>query len=260
MKIIIIIITIFCVAPWVCFGLKCKFNDKTPGYWPEIVNCQPDEHYCAAANCTTFLWDLIHFTSWGCFNSTDSQKCSELFEAKSIGNEKTTCDPCVIGEKDVDLANENFTKVLRCKRGEEVEGSNDNYNEIVECNDGSHFCVAASCIYLNSGNNGFPPPNVKKAVYNVTKWGCSNNGMHPYSPHRDLLCDEPRFIGEKDVDLANINYTGIFPTAHEYKLAGLDPLTKMTRPMANAGNRIESAFINLVLVMLTFVMAILCRF
>uniref|UniRef100_A0A914H327 Uncharacterized protein n=1 Tax=Globodera rostochiensis TaxID=31243 RepID=A0A914H327_GLORO len=186
----IILITIFCVAPWVCFGLRCKFNEKIPGYWTEIVNCQTDEHYCAAANCTAF-WSpevITHFTSWGCFNSTDSQKCSELFTARSYVDEKYTCDPCVIGEKDVDLANENFTRVLRCKRGEEAGPWN--HTEIVECNDGSHFCVAASCIYL------------KKAVFNVTKWDCSS-------------------------------HYGIW---------------------------VESAFINLLLVMLTFVMAILCRF
>uniref|UniRef100_A0A183CNG8 BTB/POZ domain-containing protein n=1 Tax=Globodera pallida TaxID=36090 RepID=A0A183CNG8_GLOPA len=112
--------------------------------------------------------------------------------------------------KDVDLANENFTKVLRCKYGEEGGGLSQ-HTEIVECNEGSHFCFAASCIYLNSGF-GFPPPKVKKAVHNVTKWGCSMNGsrygMSRLLPDSDMLCDEPRFTGEKDVDLANINYTG----------------------------------------------------
>uniref|UniRef100_A0A914IFF0 C2H2-type domain-containing protein n=1 Tax=Globodera rostochiensis TaxID=31243 RepID=A0A914IFF0_GLORO len=123
-----------------------------------------------------------------------------------------------------------------CKRGE--EGGPSDYTEIVECYEGAHFCVAASCIYLNSGFG--PQPKVKKATNNVTKWACAEHndpryGMSADIPDIDMVCDEPRFIGEKDVDLANINYTGVFPTAAEYKLTGRNPPTKTPRPMANAG-------------------------
>uniref|UniRef100_A0A183BX98 Sushi domain-containing protein n=1 Tax=Globodera pallida TaxID=36090 RepID=A0A183BX98_GLOPA len=168
-------------------------------------------------------------------------------------------EPCFIGEKDVDFAAGNVPKRLKCKSGEEGGPSN------------------------RSVNSGFwSQPEVVKANYNVTKWDCADDndlryGMSANIADIDMVCDEPRFIGEKDVDLSNINYTGVFPTAHEYKLAGLDPPTTTTteepRPTTTTGkgaelsstmtstkNRVDSAFINLLLVVLTFVMTILRHF
>uniref|UniRef100_A0A183CLS6 Variant surface glycoprotein n=1 Tax=Globodera pallida TaxID=36090 RepID=A0A183CLS6_GLOPA len=54
-----------------------------------------------------------------------------------------------------------------------------------------------------------------------------------------------------------------YPTAAEYKLAGRKPPLRTTEKVpllkTTTGNGVESAFINPLLVMLTFVMAILCR-
>uniref|UniRef100_A0A183BR12 Uncharacterized protein n=1 Tax=Globodera pallida TaxID=36090 RepID=A0A183BR12_GLOPA len=92
-----------------------------------------------------------------------------------------------------------------------------------------------------------------------------------------MLCD-PCFIGEKDVDMTNGDYTGVFPTAVEYKLMGRKPPPppttteevpllntttgngdELSSTMTTTKNGVESAFISPLLVMLTFVLAILCR-
>uniref|UniRef100_A0A914IEF9 Uncharacterized protein n=1 Tax=Globodera rostochiensis TaxID=31243 RepID=A0A914IEF9_GLORO len=263
----IIVLTIFCVAPWFCFGLKCKYNGKESEFRDsKIVECQTDEHYCASANCTGFndftAPRSFDFTNFGCFHSTDSQKCSELFTPKSYYGRNFTCKPCFIGGKDVDFGAGNVSKRLKCKHGE--EGGLSNHSGIVECRE------------LNSGF--WSLPEVVKAVYNVTKWDCAEDddlryGMSADIADIDMVCDEPRFIGEKDVDLANINYTGVFPTAREYKLAGREPpppptTTEEPRPTTTTGkgdelsstmiatkNGVDSVFINLLLVVLTFAMA-----
>uniref|UniRef100_A0A183BRA8 SCP domain-containing protein n=1 Tax=Globodera pallida TaxID=36090 RepID=A0A183BRA8_GLOPA len=145
------------------------------------------------------------------------------------------------------------------------------------CYKGQDFCAAASCIYIDSE---------RKATQNVTLWGCVESN-EPGCGLKDvyiasMLCD-PCFIGEKDVDMTNSDYTGVYPTAVEYKLAGRKPPPPTTPPpmtteevpllktttgngdelsstMTTTKNGVESAFINPLLVMLTFVMAILCRF
>uniref|UniRef100_A0A183BR10 SCP domain-containing protein n=1 Tax=Globodera pallida TaxID=36090 RepID=A0A183BR10_GLOPA len=120
-----------------------------------------------------------------------------------------------------------------------------------------YFCAAASCIYIDS--------NAKKATQNVTLWGCVKRNEPACGLKDDwraeMLCD-PCFIGEKDMGMANGDYTGVFPTAVEYKLAGRKPPPPTTPPpmttekvpllKTTTGNGVESAFINPLLVMLTF--------
>uniref|UniRef100_A0A183C0H2 Secreted protein n=1 Tax=Globodera pallida TaxID=36090 RepID=A0A183C0H2_GLOPA len=253
----IIVLTIFCVAPWVCFGLNCKNAEKGPNYGhSQIVECYTDKHYCAAANCTAFNTftksKTFHSTKWGCFNSTDSQKCSEFFTPTSNGNQSYTCEPCLIGEKDVDLSNDNFTGVitravitpttfagngLKCKSGELSVGSlmDHDFWEIVECSADEHYCVAASCAYVNIGLwPDIQRPDIVKVTANVTKWGCSESneaecGMQPSIADVGFVCD-PCLIGQKDVDLANENYTGVFPVAAAIELTGTRPSPSTTPP------------------------------
>uniref|UniRef100_A0A914ICT5 Uncharacterized protein n=1 Tax=Globodera rostochiensis TaxID=31243 RepID=A0A914ICT5_GLORO len=255
----IIVLTIFCVVPWVCFGLNCKLAEKGPNYGhSQIFECFTHYHYCAAANCTAFNTftksKTFHFTKWGCFNSTDSQKCSEFFTPTSSNvNQSVTCEPCLIGKKDVDLSNDNFTGVftrtvitpttfagngLKCKVGElSVDGLMDHdFWKIVECRADEHYCVAASCAYLNIGMwPTIQKPDVVKVTDNVTKWGCSESneakcGMHhPSIADVAFVCD-PCYIGPKDVDLANENYTGVFPVAAAIKHTGTSPRPSTTSP------------------------------
>uniref|UniRef100_A0A914IBY7 Uncharacterized protein n=1 Tax=Globodera rostochiensis TaxID=31243 RepID=A0A914IBY7_GLORO len=272
----IIVLTIFCVVPWVCFGLNCKLAEKGPNYGhSQIFECFTHYHYCAAANCTACVLIVhfqpaehshsykvntftksktFHFTKWGCFNSTDSQKCSEFFTPTSSNvNQSVTCEPCLIGKKDVDLSNDNFTGVftrtvitpttfagngLKCKVGElSVDGLMDHdFWKIVECRADEHYCVAASCAYLNIGMwPTIQKPDVVKVTDNVTKWGCSESneakcGMHhPSIADVAFVCD-PCYIGPKDVDLANENYTGVFPVAAAIKHTGTSPRPSTTSP------------------------------
>uniref|UniRef100_A0A183BR11 Secreted protein n=1 Tax=Globodera pallida TaxID=36090 RepID=A0A183BR11_GLOPA len=151
-------------------------------------------------------------------------------------------------------------KGILCKNGqEEWNGTAVNSNAgTSRCKSWLHYCAAASCIYLDS--------DFKKAIKNVTFWGCverngSGCGLAEFAD--DVLCD-PCFVGEKDVGMTNGDFIGVFPTAAEYKLAGRKPPLRTTEKVpllkTATGNGVESAFINPLLVMLTFVLAILCRF
>uniref|UniRef100_A0A183CE04 Uncharacterized protein n=1 Tax=Globodera pallida TaxID=36090 RepID=A0A183CE04_GLOPA len=55
-----------------------------------------------------------------------------------------------------------------------------------------------------------------------------------------MLCD-PCFIGEKDVDMTNSDYIGVFPTAVEYRLAGRKPPPPPTKPPPPPTTTEESA-------------------
>uniref|UniRef100_A0A914IBW6 Secreted protein n=1 Tax=Globodera rostochiensis TaxID=31243 RepID=A0A914IBW6_GLORO len=109
---------------------------------------------------------------------------------------------------------------LLCKEGkEELDGITvvKSKASTSHCRPGKYFCAAASCIYLDSG---------LKATQNVTVWGCVERNEPACGLKNDwptkMLCD-PCFVGEKDIDMANGDYTGVFPTAAEYKLTGRKP-------------------------------------
>uniref|UniRef100_A0A183BR07 Protein sleepless n=1 Tax=Globodera pallida TaxID=36090 RepID=A0A183BR07_GLOPA len=117
-------LTTIAVVLCTCNGLKCKYGRKEKSNeYNETIECDKDSHYCVAANCAIVasirFWEpgipITHraephriTTYWDCFKSNDMNACVERFQ-RIKQDVIVECDPCFIGQKDVDLANVEFS-------------------------------------------------------------------------------------------------------------------------------------------------------